>query len=280
PTAPSGAITQLEILNIWQHLYPESVSKDYSVDDVFNFAQVCWHAFADRYYWLGDPDFVPVPEQGLLADDYAKHIAAKILNSKRLPFSVNTEETPWNYFASNAENNPLMFDEQFGSADVGWNPAGSTDCAKGTTHISVTDEDGMMVSITHTAANHFGSKVVCEHTGLLLDAAMGWFNAVPNAANSIAGGKRPLANMGPALITKNNAPFAALGAPGGRRIICAVAQIILNLIEKDMSALEAVTAPRVDASGWDLLLSERLVSMVDGFDARGIRTKLVNEQHE
>src|SRR5699024_4491749 len=51
PTAPSGAITQLEILNIWQHLYPESVSKDYSVDDVFNFAQVCWHAFADRYYW-------------------------------------------------------------------------------------------------------------------------------------------------------------------------------------------------------------------------------------
>jgi len=280
PNAPSGAITQLEILNIWKHLYPKSVKGNYTVDNIINLARVCWHAFADRYYWLGDPDFVSVPEQGLLSDAYAKDIAAKILNSKELLFPVSAKEAPWNYFASHAENNPLAFDEKLKTSEVNWNPAGSTDYARGTTHISVTDEDGMMVSITHTAANHFGSKVVCEHTGLLLDAAMGWFNAEPNAANSIAGGKRPLANMGPALITRNGVPCAALGAPGGRRIICAVVQLILNLIEKDMTALEAVTAPRLDASGWSLLLSERLAPMVGDLNAKGMKVTLVDEQHE
>src|SRR5690606_15819949 len=108
---------------------------------------------------------------------------------------------------------------------------------------------------THTAANHCGAKVVCERTGLLFDAAMGWFNARENAANSIAAGKRPLANMGPVLLTHQGQPRAAIGAPGGRRIINAVVQVVLNLVERGMQPDEALQAPRIDASGTTLLAS-------------------------
>ncbi|WP_236781018.1 gamma-glutamyltransferase [Agrobacterium fabrum] len=121
----------------------------------------------------------------------------------------------------------------------------------------------MAVSLTHTAANHFGSKVVCPRTGLIFDGAMGWFNACPNAANSIEGGKRPLANMAPLLVTKGGQVVAAIGAPGGRRIINATLQLIINLIEKKMNAVDAVHAPRIDASGTTLLASERLKEAVE-----------------
>jgi gamma-glutamyltranspeptidase/glutathione hydrolase len=136
----------------------------------------------------------------------------------------------------------------------------------------------MAVSLTHTAANHFGSKVVCERTGLLFDGAMGWFNARPGAANSIAGGKRPLANMAPMLLTSNGQVRAALGAPGGRRIINAVAQIALNLVERNMSAEEAVAAPRIDASGAEVLVSERLASLASTWNPDLMPWKAVTEQ--
>ncbi|WP_232304939.1 gamma-glutamyltransferase [Castellaniella caeni] len=142
------------------------------------------------------------------------------------------------------------------------------------------DKDGMCASLTHTAANHCGAKVVCPRTGFLLDAAMGWFNAVPGAANSIAGGKRPLANMGPVLMTRDGKPYAALGAPGGRRIIDAVVQVIINLVERDMSPAEALQAPRIDASGSTLLISERLRDLMPGLEKGLGPIATVGEQHQ
>jgi gamma-glutamyltranspeptidase/glutathione hydrolase len=138
----------------------------------------------------------------------------------------------------------------------------------------------MAVSLTHTAANHFGAKVVCQRTGLLLDAAMGWFNARPGAANSIGGRKRPLANMAPVLLTKGGRATAALGAPGGRRIISAVLQVALNLVERGMGATEAVEAPRIDASGPVVLASERLEPVLSRLNRDDIPWRMVSEQHQ
>jgi gamma-glutamyltranspeptidase/glutathione hydrolase len=92
----------------------------------------------------------------------------------------------------------------------------------------------------------------------MFDSAMNWFNAEPGAANSIAGGARPLANMGPLIISENGRPFIALGAPGGRRIASALVQVTINLLDRGMSAEEALAEPRVDGSGGRLLVQERL----------------------
>ncbi|HUG56602.1 MAG TPA: gamma-glutamyltransferase [Candidimonas sp.] len=279
PAAPCGAVTQLQILNIWQALHSDELLTDDTPQRLEHLAKASWHAFADRYHWLGDPDFVSVPDQGLLSAEYARYIAENIMAGHPAPRSVSLSETPWNYFARHAAHDPWAYQENQ-AEKVQWSPLGSTEPTAGTTHVSVTDEHGMAVSITHTAANHCGAKVVCERTGLLFDAAMGWFNARPNAANSIAGGKRPLANMGPVMLTRQGRTLAAVGAPGGRRIINAVVQVVLNLVERRMNAEEALAAPRIDASGTALLVSERLEPIVKKMSELSGETKLVSEQHQ
>ena len=276
--SPSGSLTQLQILNIWQHLYPDRPPVEDTPERLRGLAEACWHAFADRYHWLGDPEFVPVPEQGLLSAEYAKAIAQLIRDRQPAPRARPEQGFPWEYFASFAAHDPWAF--QDGPSYPPWQPEGATEPKGGTTHISVIDAQGMAVSLTHTAANHFGAKVVCPRTGFLLDAAMGWFNARVGAANSIAPRKRPLANMGPMLVTRGGRPLAAIGAPGGRRIIHAVVQVLLNIFERGMGAQEAVDAPRIDASGSTLLASERLADVANQLRDAGLPVKLVAEQHE
>lgn len=279
PHSPCGAVTSLQMLRIWEALHPDSPPLEDSPERIRDFAETSWHAFADRYHWLADADFVPVPERGLLSTGYAAKIADTIRAGTPPPRSGEADPAPWNYFASRAVHDPWAFE---GRADPAprWSPDGATEPTPGTTHVSLVDSDGMAVSITHTAANHFGGKIVCPRTGILFDAAMGWFNAVPNAANSIAGGKRPLANMGPMLIARNGQPIAAIGAPGGRRIISAMVQVTLNLVERRMATDEALAAPRMDASGAGLLISERLADMAAQMPDIAPLTRSVSEQHE
>lgn len=277
PTAPSGTITQHQILKTWSAIYPYAAPIDDTTERLRAYAEASWHAFADRYHWLADSEFVAVPEAGLLSDAYASATARLIKEGKPAPRSMPGEPLPWEKFASFATRDPWAFQAD-ASARTEWNPAGSTAPTAGTTHISVIDGSGMAVSLTHTAANHFGNKVVCERTGLLFDGAMGWFNARVGAANSIAGGKRPLANMAPMLLTSGGQAIAAVGAPGGRRIINAVVQVALNLVERHMSAEEAVAAPRIDASGTQVLVSERLSSLASTWDAERMPWKAVSEQ--
>jgi gamma-glutamyltranspeptidase/glutathione hydrolase len=277
PAAPCGTITQHQILKIWSALYPQGGPQEDMNERLQAYANASWHAFADRYHWLADPDFVAVPEDGLLSEAYAAMLATQIRQGAVAPRSGSGEPLPWEKFASYAAHDPWAF-EANQSKKTSWKPQGSTAPTAGTTHISVIDGEGMAVSLTHTAANHFGSKVVCERAGLLFDGAMGWFNARPGAANSIAGGKRPLANMAPMLLTDGGVVTAALGAPGGRRIINAVAQIALNLVECGMSAEDALAAPRIDASGTDILVSERFADLVSTWDGEAFPRKLVSEQ--
>lgn len=279
PRGPAGAITQVELLNIWSALYPDGAPTEDDPERITNFASASLHAFADRYHWLGDPECVPVPEDGLLSDAYARSIAEAIRSGSPAPRAVPGGALPWELFASRAAHDPWAFEPE-GRRGVPWRPDGATEPTAGTTHVSVIDRNGMAVSLTHTAANHFGSKVVCPRTGLLFDAAMGWFNARPNAANSIAGGKRPLANMGPMVLTKDGRATAAIGAPGGRRIISCVAQIAVNVVERHMTAADAIAAPRLDASGAVMLASEELSGVLTSVDPDALPWALVSQQHQ
>jgi gamma-glutamyltranspeptidase/glutathione hydrolase len=127
-----------------------------------------------------------------------------------------------------------------------------------TTHLSVVDHDGNMVALTNTLLSRFGSKVVLPATGIPMNNGMLWFDPTPGRVNSIAPGKKPLANMCPVVLTRNGKPWAALGACGGRRIIPAVTQLASFLVDFDMSLAEAFGTPRLDASTADVLCDRHM----------------------
>jgi gamma-glutamyltranspeptidase/glutathione hydrolase len=118
-----------------------------------------------------------------------------------------------------------------------------------TTHLSVVDRQGTMVALTQTLLSRFGSKVVLPETGVLMNNGILWFDPRPGRPNSIAPGRRPLANMCPVVVRRDAAPWFALGASGGRRIMPAVAQVLSFLVDYGMTLEEAFHQPRLDVSG-------------------------------
>jgi gamma-glutamyltranspeptidase/glutathione hydrolase len=118
-----------------------------------------------------------------------------------------------------------------------------------TSHVSVVDAEGTMVSLTNTLLSRFGSKVVVPDLGFALNNGVMWFDTRPGRPNSIAPGCQPLANMSPAIATKDGVPEMALGAAGGRQIVPAVAQILAYVLAFDMSLEAALSSPRIDVSG-------------------------------
>jgi gamma-glutamyltranspeptidase/glutathione hydrolase len=132
--------------------------------------------------------------------------------------------------------------------------------SRDTTHLTVADEEGNVVSMTQTIHEAFGSKVTVPGTGMILNNTMYIFDPHPGNANSIAPGKRMLSSMSPTIIMKDGKPFMALGTPGGTRIFATVLQAIVNVIDHGMPLQEAVEAPRAWTQGQNL-------EMEDGFGA-------------
>lgn len=126
-----------------------------------------------------------------------------------------------------------------------------------TTHLSVVDRSGTMVSLTNTLLSRFGSKVVLPGTDLLMNNGVMWFDPRPGQPNSIAPGVRPLANMSPVLATVDGRPKLALGAAGGRQIMPAVTQILAYVAAYGMSLEDAFHAPRLDASNVRLRINRK-----------------------
>ncbi len=183
-------------------------------------------AFADRAYWLGDPDFVPVP-RGLISKKYAAELARKIDLEHTIP--VPSHGTP---------------------------PDSQTDLfGKHTTHFSTADAEGNWVACTATVNTSFGSKVVVPGTGVVMNDEMDDFSAQPGRpnffgligaeANAVAPGKRPLSSMSPAIVFTNGQPIIALGAAGGPKIISAVLLELVDMLDLGMTAQQAVAAPRI-----------------------------------
>ncbi|MET0746746.1 MAG: gamma-glutamyltransferase [Rhizobium sp.] len=118
-----------------------------------------------------------------------------------------------------------------------------------TSHISVVDASGTMVSLTNTLLSRFGSKVVVPEAGFALNNGLMWFDPRPGHPNSIVAGGRPLANMSPVIAMRDGRPEIALGAAGGRQIVPAVAQILAYVAAFGMSLEEALSCTRIDTSG-------------------------------
>ena len=135
--------------------------------------------------------------------------------------------------------------------------------ASHTTHLAVADREGNLVALTLTLLSLFGSKVMLPRTGILMNNGMMWFDPRPDRPNSIVPGKRPLSNMCPTILLREDGQRFALGASGGRRIMPAVFQLISFLTDFGMDVEAAMHHPRLDISGTDLVtLDARLAPAV------------------
>jgi gamma-glutamyltranspeptidase/glutathione hydrolase len=189
-------------------------------------AEAWRRAFVDRNHYLADPDHVEMPLGTLLSEAYGVHRASGISLTAATPSG------------------------EVGPGVAGFGPR------RHTTHVSVVDAEGGAVSLTTTLNTWYGSKVVADGTGVLLNNEMDDFTArpgVPNhfglvqgEANAIAPGKRMLSAMTPTLVVDGDDRLAlVLGAPGGATIITTVFQVVSNVVDHGMTLADAVAAPRV-----------------------------------
>jgi gamma-glutamyltranspeptidase / glutathione hydrolase len=223
PPPSSGGTTICEILNILEG-YPMTFLGYHSADSIHYMTEAMRHAYVDRNFSLGDPDFVSNPLDRLLSKDYAAKIREVI--------------------------NPFMAGK---SDDVGPNvpPHEGGD----TTHYSIVDASGNAISLTSTINAYFGAGVIAGDSGFFLNDEMddftikpgtaNLFGLVQGTANAIVPGKRPLSSMSPTIVTRDGEPFLVIGSPGGSRIITIVLQAIVNVIDYGMNVQEAVDAPRI-----------------------------------
>ena len=115
-----------------------------------------------------------------------------------------------------------------------------------TTHFSVADKDGNMVAITQTVNLEFGSGVVVDGYGFVLNDAMADFSPDPNSKNCVRAGSEPLSSMSPTVIlNEDDTPFLVIGTPGGSRIVCLLTQVISNVIDYNLPIQEAINYPRI-----------------------------------
>jgi gamma-glutamyltranspeptidase/glutathione hydrolase len=223
PPPSSGGTTICETLNILEG-YNLHALGFHAADAIHVMTEAFRLAFFDRNTYLGDPAFVHAPLSRLLSKDYAA----------RLRGTITDRATP------SASLGPAV-------APPGERPE--------TTHFSVLDKAGGAASVTYTLNGGFGAGVIAGNTGFLMNDEMDDFTIKPNApnnfglvqgeANAIAPGKRPLSSMAPTIVLKDGKVELVLGSPGGPRIITAIVETILNMIDYGMTAQEAVDAPRL-----------------------------------
>ena len=220
----SGGVHIIQMLNVLENFDLKELGHNtYSYINLLT--EVMKYAYADRSKHLGDPDFFNVPVAKLTDKGYANHIKNKIILG---------ESTPSNKIY------PGVFEDNESNE---------------TTHFSVADKNGNVVSSTYTLNSTFGSGVVIKGTGILMNNEMDDFSAAPGIpnqfgllgaeANEIVPSKRPLSSMSPTIVMKNNELFFTTGSPGGSRIISAVLQSILNIIDFDMNLEETNSAKRI-----------------------------------
>ena len=240
PPPSSGGIVLLETLNILEAV-PLSSMGNRSADSIHWTVEAFRRAYMDRAEFLGDPDFAKIPVAQLLDKKYADAWRDTI-NGNRA--SVSSElKRPVSAFNQLDRVSALQSGAAVGGHD-----------SDNTTHYSVIDAAGNAVAVTTTLNDLFGSRVTAEGLGFLLNDEMDDFSSKPGApnayglvqseANAIGGNKRPLSSMTPTIVVKDNKPFLILGSPGGGRIISTVANILMGVIDYDLSIQEAVNAPR------------------------------------
>ncbi|MBN1225127.1 MAG: gamma-glutamyltransferase [Candidatus Aminicenantes bacterium] len=214
PESPaSGGLHIIQLLNIIEN-WPVKEWGQNSVPYIHHLSEAFRFIFADRSRYLGDPVFVDIPATGLTSKNYAARIASVIKEDR------------------------VLGEYPYGDFDTRENET------ENTTHLCVTDEEGNIVSLTQTINYFFGSGIIPDGTGFLLNNEMDDFSPVITSPNAPGPDKRPLSSQGPLILFKDDTPFLVLGSPGGTRIFTSLLQIILNVIEFGMNVDEAIEAPR------------------------------------
>jgi len=257
PPPSSGGVHLIEMLNILEGYDLAKLSREESLHII---AEAMKRAYADRATFMGDPDAVKMPVAGLISKKYAAELRAQI----------GQRATPSTEIRS---GNPADFEGQ------------------NTTHFSVIDREGNVVSNTYTLNFSYGLGLVAEGTGVLLNNELDDFTSKPGTANAygLVGynanlpgpNRRPLSSMTPTIVMKDGKPFLITGSPGGSRIISTVLQIITNVIDFNLAVDQAVSAPRVHHQ-WqpDELYVEPGISpeILEGLVKRGYQVVLTPPQ--
>ncbi len=228
PPPSSGGVHLLQILNIVGETNLQKWGRE-NPDTIHLLTEAMRVAYADRSKYLGDPDFVEVPVKELTSLSYAQR-RRKEINLEKVRRSSEVEPASPEVLRSYIWESP------------------------DTTHLTVVDEERNVISMTYTINGSFGAGVVAAGTGILLNNEMDDFAAAPGVpnlyglvggeANAIAPRKTPLSSMTPTIVTENGRLIMATGSPGGSTIITTVLQVVLNVLEYQMNAAEAVSAPR------------------------------------
>jgi gamma-glutamyltranspeptidase/glutathione hydrolase len=223
PPPSSGGVGTVEMLNILEGFDLRRMGHN-SAQYLHVLTEAMRRSYADRARHLGDPNFNPdMPVERLISKEYAEEQRATI-----------------DFYRASVSD----------SADVQLAYESPE-----TTHFSVVDAEGNLVSLTYTLEYGYGSRIVVEGAGFLLNNEMGDFNPIPGRTTSrgligtppniVAPGKRMLSSMTPTIVAQNGRPIMAIGSPGGRTIINTVVQVVLNVLEFDMNIGEAIEAPRI-----------------------------------
>ncbi len=245
PPPSSGGLAVIQILKLLERFPLGDASRGFgfgSVNTLHVMIEAGRLTFADRAVWMGDGDFVDVPAAGLLSDEYVAMRSALIdVETRRaqvnaddpVPYDVDAQKKRRKVAAANSAE------------------AGGID----TTHFTVVDRDGNIVSYTSTIETSWGTGLMVPGYGFLLNNELTDFNPVPAfnpdpdefnpGANDVEAGKRPRSSMAPTMIFDQNKPLAAFGSPGGSTIIWSVTNMIVNLIDHGHVIQEAVDAPRI-----------------------------------
>lgn len=226
PPPSSGGIVLLQVLNMLEGYDIRGMGPGSSAK-LHVLAEAMRRSFADRAEYMADPDFADVPVAKLIDKKYAESRRSTILDNKATA-----------------------------SKDVKWGDIKGASEGTETTHFTVVDPEGNVVTNTYTINDLYGSRVAIKGTGILMNDEMDDFAARPGRPNlfglvqgernKVEGGKRPLSSMTPTIVMKKDGtPWFALGARGGPRIISAVLQTVINVIDHDMNIQEAIDSPRI-----------------------------------
>lgn len=229
--APStgGGTHLIQLLNIMEG-YDVAGMGPGTAPYLHRFAEAMKMIFADKGANSGDPAFYDVPTDHFLDKAYAEELRGRIRD---------------------------------GEARFDYAPLELVPVASGSTsHLSVVDEAGNVVALTQSINSFFGSGVVAPGTGFLLNNHMADFDAQAGGANAVGPGKRPTSSMSPTLVLKDGAPFLTVGSPGATRIISALAQIVMNLVDFGMGLDDAIEAPRIHCTTRTVAIEGRIAPEV------------------
>lgn len=233
----SGGSTLIEIFNMLEHFDKTTEGGiaglgHNTADYIHTVGSATQLAFGDRRKFIGDPNFVDVPVQGLISKDFAVERWSNFNPLVGQTFGGAGVEygDPWKYEPYKIEAANVIVDE---------NQSAST------THFSVIDKFGNIVSATHTINYFFGNGHMPTGTGIHLNNIMSPFSLNESSVNIIKPFKVPISNMSPTIVLMDGEPFMSIGSPGSMRITSAIVQTMLNIMEFDMDIQTAIESPRV-----------------------------------